>query len=217
MAVQQVTKGRRMGLRDIYVALVTTDTATDYVTATPVLLSRSLSAKITEKKTTDTLYSDDSIEEFVEDFDSVDVEIELADLDPEKEALLKGSSFINGFLVDSGNDVSNTVAIGWRAKRTDKKYEFVWLYCGQFNDNVEDDYESKGDKIKTQSKTLKGSFRPRNKDEKWRVRVNEAYLQDSYTDAKTAIENWFSNVQEPINSTSVQSNASQLDTQKAQG
>lgn len=196
MATQQVTKGRRMGLRDIYVAKVLTDTASEYTTDTPVLLSRSLSAKVTEKKTTDTLYSDDSIEEFVEDFDSVDVEIEIADLDPQAEALIKGSTFNNGFLIDKGSDVSNTVAIGWRARRTDKKYEFIWLYCGQFNDNVEDDYESKGDKIKTQSKTLKGSFRPRVKDEKWRARVNEAYLQDSYTDAKAAIQDWFSKVQE---------------------
>ena len=51
---QQVTKGRRMGLKDVYVALVTSDTTAEYVTDTPVLLARALSAKITEKKTTDT-------------------------------------------------------------------------------------------------------------------------------------------------------------------
>lgn len=196
MTVQQVTKGRRMGLKDIHVALVTTDTATDYITATPVPLMRSLSAKVTEKKTTDTLYSDDSIEDFVESLDSIDVEIDLADLDPEQEALLRGSTFTNGFLVDNENDMSNTVAIGWRARRTDGKYEFVWLYAGRFNQDSENDYESKGDKIKTQNRTLKGSFRARNKDKNWRIRVNEAYLQDSYTDAKAAIQDWFSKVQE---------------------
>jgi phi13 family phage major tail protein len=122
---QQVTKGRRMGLKDVYVALVTSDTTAEYVTDTPVLLARALSAKITEKKTTDTLYSDDTIEDFVESLDSIDVEIDLADLDPQQESLLRGSTFANGFLVDNQNDLSNTVAIGWRARRTDGKYEFV--------------------------------------------------------------------------------------------
>lgn len=204
----QVTTGRRMGLKDVYVALVTTDTLTDYITDTPVLLSRSLSAKITEKKNTDTLYADDTVDEFVESFESAEVEIDLADLDPEQEALLKGSTFNNGFLTDNENDISNIVAIGWRARRTDGKYEFVWLYCGQFNEGSEDDYETRADKIKTQSKTLKGYFRGRKKDENWRVRVNEAYLQDTYTDAKTAIKDWFSKVQEPIAQTSSQSTSS---------
>lgn len=223
----QVTKGRRMGLKDVYVALVTTDTSSDYITDTPVLLSRSLSAKVTEKKNTDTLYADDTVDEFVESFDSATIEIDLADLDPEQEALLKGSTFNNGFLVDNEDDVSNTIAIGWRAKRTDKKYEFVWFYVGQFNEGVEDDYETNGEKIKTQSKTLKGSFRARKKDGNWRTRVNEAYLQDSYTDAKTAIKDWFSKVQEPIAQTSSQSTSTSssttpttqqaTDTQKAQG
>ena len=201
---QQVTKGRRMGLKDVYVALVTSDTTTEYVTDTPVLLARALSAKITEKKTTDTLYSDDTIEDFVESLDSIDVEIDLADLDPQQESLLRGSTFANGFLVDNENDLSNTVAIGWRARRTDGKYEFVWLYCGRFNQDSENDYETRGDKIKTQSRTLKGSFRPRFKDGDWRIRVNEAYLQDSYTSAKTAIQSWFSKVQE--NAENTQSN-----------
>ena len=108
---QQVTKGRRMGLKDVYVALVTSDTTAEYATDTPVLLARALSAKITEKKTTDTLYSDDTIEDFVESLDSIDVEIDLADLDPQQESLLRGSTFANGFLVDNENDLSNTVAI----------------------------------------------------------------------------------------------------------
>lgn len=198
---QQVTKGRRMGLKDVYVALVTSDTTAEYVTDTPVLLARALSAKITEKKTTDTLYSDDTIEDFVESLDSIDVEIDLADLDPQQESLLRGSTFTNGFLVDNQNDLSNTVAIGWRARRTDEKYEFVWLYCGRFNQDSENDYETRGDKIKTQSRTLKGSFRPRFKDGDWRIRVNEAYLQDSYTSAKTAIQSWFSKVQEKAENT----------------
>ena len=215
--VKQVTKGRRVGLKDVHVALVTTDTETDYITDTPILLKRSLSAKITEKKTTDTLYADDTVDEFVETLDSISVEIDLADLNPEQEALIKGSTFNAGFLTDNENDISNTIALGFRARRTDGTYEFVWLHVGQFNEGIEDDYESKADKIKTQSKTLKGSFRARKKDGNWRVRVNEAYLQDTYTDAKAAIQDWFSKVQEPPANTTQTQTISQSASQTAQG
>lgn len=191
-----VTKGRRMGLKDIHVALVTTDTASDYVTATPVPLARALSAKVTYKKTVDTLYADDAVDETVESFDSLQVEIDLADLDPQQEALLKGATFNNGFITESEEDQSSLVALGWRSKRTDGKYEFSWFYAGQFNEGSTDSYETKGDKVKTQNPTLTGNFRGRLKDKNWRTRVNEAYLQDNYTDAKTAIQDWFSKVQE---------------------
>ena len=215
--VKQVTKGRRVGLKDVHVALVTTDTETDYITDTPILLKRSLSAKITEKKTTDTLYADDTVDEFVETLDSISVEIDLADLNPEQEALIKGSTFNAGFLTDNENDISNTIALGFRARRTDGTYEFVWLHDGQFNEGIEEDYKSKADKIKTQSKTLKGSFRARKKDGNWRVRVNEAYLQDTYTDAKAAIQDWFSKVQEPPANTTQTQTISQSASQTAQG
>ncbi|WP_338609532.1 phage tail protein [Clostridium baratii] len=194
-----VVKSRRMGLRDISIALVTENTLSNYKTDAVKKLARSISAKVTEKKKVENTYSDDGTEEVIESFDSVEVEIEINDLSPEQEALLKGCKYENGFLVDNQNDMANEIAIGWRAKRTDGKYEFVWLYCGKFNEGTTENYETQEDKLKTQTPTLKGTFYPREKDKNWRVRVNESYLQENHTSAKAAIQNWFSTVQEPIN------------------
>ncbi|CUP72766.1 MULTISPECIES: major tail protein [Clostridium] len=192
-----VVKSRRMGLRDISIALVTENTLSNYTTEAVKKLARSISAKVTEKKKVEKTYSDDGTEEVIETLDSIEVEIELNDLSPEQEALLKGCKFTNGFLVDNQDDMANEIAMGWRAKRTDQKYEFVWLYCGKFNEGATENYETQEDKLKTQTPKLKGTFYPREKDKNWRIRVNESYLQENHTSAKAAIQNWFSKVQEP--------------------
>lgn len=192
-----IKSSRRMGLRDIYVAKVSKNDTSGYSATEIAKLARSISAKVTEKKKVEKLYSDDGIEQIIEMLESIEVEIELNDLSPEQEALLKGCTYKNGFLVDNQDDMANEVALGWRSKRTDKKYEFVWLYAGKFCEGGTENYETNQDKLKTQTPKLKGTFYPREKDGNWRVRVNESYLTEEYSDAKTAIQDWFSKVQEP--------------------
>lgn len=190
--------GRRKGLRDIYVAKVTTNNGTTYTTETPIKLARSISAKIDVKRETQELYSDDAIEEVLNSLSSINVEINLNDLSPTQEALLLGCTYENGFLLDNKDDIANEIALGWRAKRTDGKWEMVWLYCGKFSEGNSENYETEKDKIATQTPTLKGTFYAREKDGNFRVRVNESYLEGTYTDAQTAITNWFSAVQEAV-------------------
>ncbi|KOA90873.1 major tail protein [Clostridium botulinum] len=197
---KMVVKSRRMGLRDISIAKVLENSVEKYTTTSVEKLARSISAKVTEKKNVEKVTSDDTTEDVIETLESIEVEIELNDLSPEQESMLKGSKYENGFLIDNKDDQSNEIAIGWRAKRTDKKYEFSWLYCGKFSEGSTDNYETAGDKLKTQTPKLKGTFYPRQKDGNWRVRVNESYLLESNTDAKGAIKDWFSKVQDPITS-----------------
>lgn len=195
---ETIVNSRRMGLRDISIALVTENTTSSYKTDAVKKLARSISAKVTEKKKVDKIYSDDGTEDVIETLESIEIEIELNDLSPEQESLLRGCKYENGFLIDNQDDMANEIAIGWRAKRTDKKYEFVWNYCGKFNEGTSDNYETQQDKLKTQTPKLKGTFYPRAKDGDWRVRVNESYLEEKHTDAKTAIKSWFDKVQEPV-------------------
>lgn len=195
---ETIVNSRRMGLRDISAALVEKNTATEYSATKIEKLARSISAKVTEKKKVEKLYSDDGTETVVEILESIEVEIELNDLSPKQESLLKGCIYDNGFLVDNQDDMANEIALGWRAKRTDKKYEFVWLYAGKFCEGGTETYETNQDKLKTQTPKLKGTFYPRQKDGNWRIRVNESYLLEEEEDAKKAIEDWFSKVQEPV-------------------
>ncbi|MPQ45225.1 major tail protein [Clostridium tarantellae] len=198
---ETIVNSRRMGLRDISISVVKENSVSNYTTDTVKKLARSISAKVTEKKKVDKIYSDDGTEDVIETLESIEIEIEINDLSPEQEALLRGCKYENGFLIDNQDDMANEIAIGWRAKRTDKKYEFVWNYCGKFNDGTTDTYETQQDKLKTQTPKLKGTFYPRAKDGNWRVRVNESYLKEEHGDAKKAIQSWFDKVQEPVQKT----------------
>jgi len=50
---------RQIGLKDIHIAIVTSDDSTETVYATPVKLERAISAKISPKSNSDNIYSDE--------------------------------------------------------------------------------------------------------------------------------------------------------------
>jgi phi13 family phage major tail protein len=195
---EQVVKTRRMGCKDIYVAVVTENTAASYKTATPIKLGRAIGAKVTIKTNVDKTFSDDIVEEVIEAFESAEIEIENNKLSPEQKALLRGATYENGFLVNNVNDKAAEIAIGWRARQTNGKYEFVWYYCGKFNQGFTEEYDTQEAKTKTQTSKLKGTFYGRELDGDYNTEVDETFLLDEETDAKTAIQGWFSKVQEPI-------------------
>lgn len=188
---------RRIGMKDLHVARITKNDSAGYTAEVPKRLTKAISGKIAVKKSSDKIYSDDTVEDIIEGFDSVEVEFEGNDLSPEMRSLLYGHKLIKGMLIDNIDDISKEVAIGWRARRSDGKYEFIWLYCGKFEE-VEDNYETKADKPKGQTSKLKGTFYPREKDGNYRVVINESYLTETDTDAKNIIITWFSSVQEPL-------------------
>lgn len=202
-AVQQIVRSRLCGLKDIHIAAVTTNDGTAYLAGTPVKLARSLTAKISDKFTPEKIYSDDSIEDIVEQYEGSDIEISVNSLAPQDYALLFENLYKNGFLLKASGDGAKEVAIGWRAKRRDGKYEFTWYYCGKL-ERPDMNYETQEDKIKTQTASLKGSFYARQledtidgkKKNLYSIQVDESNLLQADTTAATAITNWFSKVQE---------------------
>ncbi|HBC2028662.1 TPA: phage tail protein [Clostridium perfringens] len=192
----EVVNTRRCGCKDIYIAIVNKNTATEYATATPIKLGRALNAKVTTKKTVESTESDDTIEETFESFDSIEIEFDVNKLSPEQKAILRGATYEDGFLINNVDDQAKEVAIGWRARQTNGKYEFVWYYCGKFNSGWDDQYETNGKKPKTQTDKMKGTFYGRQKDGNTSIEVDETFLLESHNDAKSAITDWFSKVQE---------------------
>lgn len=198
-----IVRSRLCGLKDIYVAEVTANDANNYTTGTPVKLARALSAKISDKFNTEKEYSDDAVEDVIETYDSSDIELSVNTLAPQDYSALFDSLYQNGFLVKSSDDKAKEVAIGWRAKRMNGKYEFTWYYVGRF-ERPDTNYETQADKTKTQTTSLKGSFYARQKEDTvngvkknlYAIQVDESNLLDGDTTAKAAIADWFSKVQE---------------------
>lgn len=196
-----IVRSRTKSFRDIHVARVKENTATSYATDTPVKLARAIKGKISDKFTTEKIYSDDTVEDTAQTYEGTEVELEVNSLAPQDKALVFGQLYENGFLVKNKEDKAPEVAVGYRAKKLNGKYEFVWLYVGTFGQGFEDNYETEADKATTQTATLKGDFYERQIDKNYQISVDESNLAADNTEAAAAIANWFGKVQEPTNTT----------------
>jgi phi13 family phage major tail protein len=196
-AGKQIIRSRTKSFRDIYVAPVTQNDATAYAAGTPVKLARAISGKVSDKFSVEKIYSDDGVEDTVETYEGTDVEFEVNSLAPQDKAMLFGHLYKNGWLVKNKDDKAPEVAVGYRAKKLNGKYEFVWLYVGTFGQGYDDNYQTQEDKVTTQTATLKGSFYERVCDGNFETQVDESNLLTEHTDAAEAIKNWFGKVQEP--------------------
>lgn len=184
---------RQIGLENLTVALVEEDKSTGIRYATPIKLERSIKAKISPKTSSEKLYSDDSVEEILNNFDSCDVEIELNQLQLATRALIQGAKVVNGLLVENKDDIAPELALGFRSKKSNGKYRYVWLLKGKF-EITEDEYETIGEKPTAQSNSISGSFYGRNSDGNWRIMEDE----DSENANLERIANWFKNVPEVV-------------------
>lgn len=192
---QTIIRSRKCGFKDVYVAKVTANNNSTYTAETPIKLARGISAKVSDKFNREKIYSDDGVEDVIDSYEGTDVELEVSALAPQDYALLYNNLYENGYLVKKASDVAQELALGYRCKQRNGKYEFTWLYCGRF-ERPEQEETTQKDKIEVASQTLKGSFYQRQKDDEYQIVVDETNLIESNTDAKAAIEDWFSKVQE---------------------
>lgn len=201
--VENIVRSRLCGLKDIYVAEVTVNNGTTYTAGTPVKLARALSAKVSDKFTQEKVYSDDAVEEIVDQYEGTDIDFSVNTLAPQDYAILFENLYKNGFLLKASGDGAKEIAIGWRAKRRNGKYEFSWYYCGKL-ERPEMNYETQEDKVKTQTYGLKGTFYARQKEDTiegkkknlYAIQVDESNLLEGNTTATEAIGVWFEKVQE---------------------
>ncbi len=185
---------RQIGLRDIHIALLTKDDNTGVTYDVPTKLERAISAKLTPKSNSENIYSDDSVEDVVTSFEGVDVEIEINQLALESRAKLQGAKVIKGILIESKDDMPPTIALGFKSKKSNGKYRYVWLLKGKF-ELSSDEYDTEGEKPQPKSAKLKGTFFARDYDGNYRFIGDE----DAVGIDMTIIDAWFTAVpSEPV-------------------
>lgn len=195
---------RYCGLRDVYVAKVTQNDTEGYTAGTPVKMARAIKAKISDKFTSEKLYSDDGVEGILQAYEGTNVELEVNTLAAADRAAFFGQAYLNGFLLKSAEDEAPEVALGYRVRRLNGKFDFVWMYCGRFAQGNEENYETEAASKTAQTNTVKGEFYQREKMDKvdgkdvhlYEVRVDESNLATEDTGAAAAIKAWFGKVQE---------------------
>lgn len=209
-STQTIVRSRRCGLRDIYLAKVTRNATDGYAAATPIKFARAIKAKVTDKYNSEKIYSDDGTEDIANTYQGTDIELEVNALAPQDRATLWDRLYAAGYLVEAAEDTPPELALGFRTRQLNGKYEFVWYYCGKFDQGQDEEYSTIEDKKNAVTSTIKASFYERAKvdnlpnastgetEEKHlvRIRVDESNLAADATKAAAAIKDWFSAVQE---------------------
>ncbi|MDE3838660.1 hypothetical protein C0966_04555 [Bacillus methanolicus] len=177
----------QVGLSDLYYAILTKDDSTGVAYQSPVKIAGAINAKISPKVDTQTLYADDGPSETVTSLGEIEVEFEAKDIPLSVQASLLGHTISNGILVKSVSDTAPYVALGFKSKKSNGKYRFVWIFKGRF-ETPEQEYKTSEDKPSFQTPKLKGTFVKRDNDGRWQI------IGDEDEAGFTAGSTWFNAV-----------------------
>ena len=188
-----------VGLDKLFYAPITESATTgDETYGTPVMLAKAMSAELSVELAEATLYADDGASEVVKEFKNGTLSLGVDNIGRSVAAALTGAVVdANGVLVSASEDGGQPVAIGFRAKKSNGQYKYVWLYRVKFA-VPSSSLATKGDSITFSIPTIEGTVMRRNKldgqgKHPWKAEVDEG---DSDVEGST-ISGWYTTVYEP--------------------
>ena len=187
-----------IGLDKLYYAKITEDENGNETYATPVQLAKAMNADRSVELAEATLYADDGAAEIVKEFKNGTLSLGVDDVGASVASDLTGATIdANGVVVSTSEDGGDPVAVGFRAKKSNGKYKYYWLYRVKFGIPATN-LATKGDSITFSTPTIEGTILRRNKVDgngkhPWKAEVTEG---DSAVTADT-ITNWYKEVYEP--------------------
>lgn len=179
-----------IGLRDLYYAKITSKEDAEAETYdTPTRMAKAISAELSVEVAEAILYADDGADEIAKEFISGELVLNVNDLTPEVLADLLGQKKdSDGVVYATEADTAPYVAVGFRAKKANGQYKYIWLYKVKFGVPSES-YQTKGESIEFTTPEITGKFVKRNSDGKWKTEFVGA------EDTPTATA-WFTKVRE---------------------
>ena len=187
-----------IGLDKLFYAKITEDESGDETYATPVQLAKAMTADLSVELAEATLYADDGASEIVKEFKNGTLSLGVDDIGAAVASDLTGATIdANGVVVSASEDGGEPVAVGFRAKKSNGKYKYYWLYRVKFGIPATN-LATKGDSITFSTPTIEGTILRRSKvDGKgkhpWKAEVTEG---DTAVTADI-IANWYKQVYEP--------------------
>ena len=145
-----------------------------------------------------TLYADDGAAEVVKEFQSGTLTLGIDDIGVQVAQDLTGAKIDdNKVLISASEDGGEPLAIGFRAKKSNGKYRYFWLYKVKFGIPATN-LTTKGESITFSTPTIEGTVMRRNKldgqnKHPWKAEVSE----DSTGVTASVISGWYSEVYEP--------------------
>lgn len=187
-----------IGLDKLFYAKITEDDAGDETYGTPVQLAKAMNADLSVELAEATLYADDGASEIVKEFKNGTLSLGVDDIGASVASDLTGATIdANSVVVSASEDGGEPVAVGFRAKKSNGKYKYYWLYRVKFGIPATN-LATKGDSITFSTPTIEGTILRRNKvDGKgkhpWKAEVTEG---DAAVTSEI-ITNWYTEVYEP--------------------
>ena len=187
-----------IGLDKLFYSKITEDAEGNESYATPTQLAKAMTADLSVELAEATLYADDGAAEIVKEFKSGTLSLGVDDLGGSVASDLTGATIDNnGVVVSTAEDGGTPVAIGFRAKKSNGKYRYFWLYRVKFGIPATA-LATKGDSITFNTPTIEGTIMRRNKVDgagkhPWKVEATEG---DTAIKADV-ITNWYKQVYEP--------------------
>ena len=187
-----------IGLDKLYYATITDDENGEEIYGTPTQLAKAISAELSVELAEATLYADDGAAEIVKEFKNGTISLGVDDIGSATAAALTGVTVDkNNVVVSNSEDGGNPVAVGFRAKKSNGKYKYYWLYRVKFG-IPSTNLATKGDSITFSTPTIEGTVLRRNKADingkhPWKSEVTEG---DKDVPA-SVISGWYTEVYEP--------------------
>ena len=187
-----------IGLDKLYYATITDDENGEEIYGTPTQLAKAISAELSVELAEATLYADDGAAEIVKEFKNGTISLGVDDIGSTTAAALTGVTVDkNNVVVSNSEDGGDPVAVGFRAKKSNGKYKYYWLYRVKFGIPATN-LATKGDSITFSTPTIEGTVLRRNKPDTsgkhpWKAEVTEG---DKDVPA-SVISSWYAEVYEP--------------------
>ena len=197
-----------IGLDKLFYSKITENENGEETYATPVPLAKAMTAELSIELAEATLYADDGASEIVKEFQSGTLTLGIDDIGTAVAEDLTGAKIDNNkVLISTGEDGGCPVAVGFRAKKSNGKYRYFWLYRVKFG-IPSTSLATKGDSITFSTPTIEGTVLRRNKPDSsgkhpWKAEVTEGEKNVP----ASVITEWYKNVYEPTYSESATSNA----------
>lgn len=187
-----------IGLDKLYYATITDDENGEEIYGTPTQLAKAISAELSVELAEATLYADDGAAEIVKEFKNGTISLGVDDIGSTTAAALTGVTVDkNNVVVSNSEDGGDPVAVGFRAKKSNGKYKYYWLYRVKFGIPATN-LATKGDSITFSTPTIEGTVLRRNKPDTtgkhpWKAEVTE----DDKDVPAAVISGWYTEVYEP--------------------
>ena len=152
-----------IGLDKLYYAKITEDASGNETYGDPHPLAKAMTAELSVELAEATLYADDGAAAVVKEFQSGTLTLGVDDIGASVASDLTGAVIDEkGVVVSASEDGGAPVAVGFRAKKSNGKYKYYWLYRVKFGIPATN-LTTKGESIEFSTPTIEGTILRRNK------------------------------------------------------